>query len=475
MIEASWGDTVVIKLTNNLPPSVLNGTTLHFHGIRQNGTNEYDGVSSITQCPIAPGETMEYRWVAGSYGTSWWHSHYSLQTYEGIFGPIVIHGPAAMEYDDEQFLLLSDWNHATVDSIFDDSQVVVPGVQGGPITLDTGLINGMNVWEGGGKYFSMTVERGKSYRLRIVNAAIQSTFKFHIDGHSFSVIAMDFVPIHPYTTHIVSINIGQRYDLIMKADQEPGNYWIRSDNQQPCGQLINPYIQGILNYQGVDVVNPTTTRHSYPQDCLDEAPENLVPIVEMTVGAQSGGELVETSIIAPNGQNPNLYKWTLSGSTFLAKWGEPTLYDIWATGNYPDYSGDLTISVPNLGEWVYVVIDSPIPIPHPIHLHGHDFFVLAAGVGIYTGDVALNLNNPPRRDVANMPVDPTTGQGGYLVIAYQTSNPGVWLLHCHIGWVSSCNFTTCERVADNSSIMLWASPFRSSRTLKVSQLRTAAN
>lgn len=30
--------------------------------------------------------------------------------------------------------------------------------------------------------------------------------------------------------------------------------------------------------------------------------------------------------------------------------------------------------------------------------------------------------------------------GGYLVIAFQTDNPGAWLLHCHIGWHTSEGF-----------------------------------
>ena len=51
-IEANWGDTVKIHLVNSL---TNNGTSLHFHGIRQNWTNHMDGVASITQCPVAPG------------------------------------------------------------------------------------------------------------------------------------------------------------------------------------------------------------------------------------------------------------------------------------------------------------------------------------------------------------------------------------------------------------------------------------
>jgi FtsP/CotA-like multicopper oxidase with cupredoxin domain len=42
-----------VHLYNGL---TANGTGLHFHGIRQNFTNQMDGVPSITQCPTAPGE-----------------------------------------------------------------------------------------------------------------------------------------------------------------------------------------------------------------------------------------------------------------------------------------------------------------------------------------------------------------------------------------------------------------------------------
>lgn len=69
-IEADWGDTVVVHVANNFVSS-LNGTSIHFHGIRQNYTNQQDGVVSITQCPTAPGENYTYTWRATQYGTTW--------------------------------------------------------------------------------------------------------------------------------------------------------------------------------------------------------------------------------------------------------------------------------------------------------------------------------------------------------------------------------------------------------------------
>lgn len=91
-----------------------NGTGIHWHGIRQNWTNYEDGVPSVTQCPIAPGDSKTYTWRATAYGSTWYHSHFSLQAWEGVFGPITIHGPASGNYDvDLGHLMLSDWSHQT--------------------------------------------------------------------------------------------------------------------------------------------------------------------------------------------------------------------------------------------------------------------------------------------------------------------------------------------------------------------------
>lgn len=82
-IIANWGDNVVIHVTNKL---TNNGTSIHWHGMRQNFTNEYDGTSAITECPGVPNQRVTYRWRAVQYGTAWYHSHYNLQAFEGVFG-----------------------------------------------------------------------------------------------------------------------------------------------------------------------------------------------------------------------------------------------------------------------------------------------------------------------------------------------------------------------------------------------------
>lgn len=61
---------MIVHVTNNLPTAGGNGTSMHWHGIRQNYTNQMDGVASITQCPTVPGQTYTYKFRATQYGSS---------------------------------------------------------------------------------------------------------------------------------------------------------------------------------------------------------------------------------------------------------------------------------------------------------------------------------------------------------------------------------------------------------------------
>lgn len=441
LIEANWGDTIVAHVTNSMS---TNGSSIHWHGMRQNYTNEMDGVVSITQCALAPGQSMTYTFKASNYGFSWYHSHLTLQAYEGLFGPMYVHGPTTGNYTaDAGHLIIQDWSHIPVQDMYIDAEI--SGVR----TMDSGLINGMNIWgtdgtaNQTGERYTVPTEfvQGESYLFEIVNTAIQSTYKFYIDGHKMTVIQADYVPIVPYETEVLSINIGQRYMVVVTADQPTGDYWLRFDNQNACSTTTNAdNIKGIIHYSGSAGSTPNSQAYNYTRKyesgqmigyCEDEPLANLVPAFAINVGAET--KEIQETVVVSNSNPTNLYRWYLDGTTFQANWADATLYDIYNNDTVPDYSGDLAIEVPNLGEWVYIIIESAVPLGHPIHLHGHDFHILASGNGTYDSSVALNLANPPRRDVAFLPGDGVTGTGGFLVLAFYTDNPGVWLMHCHIG------------------------------------------
>ena len=103
LIEANVGDTIEVRLTNNLPQP----TTIHWHGIRVPA--EMDGTEAV-QPPVEPGETFEYRFVVPDAGTFWYHSHTNEteQLERGLYGALIVRGSGEPRFDGESVLLLDD-------------------------------------------------------------------------------------------------------------------------------------------------------------------------------------------------------------------------------------------------------------------------------------------------------------------------------------------------------------------------------
>ena len=63
-----------------------------------------------------------------------------------------------------------------------------------------------------------------------------------------------------------------------------------------------------------------------------------------------------------------------------------------------------------------------------MHLHGHNMYVLDEGPLPWNGQTIINPKNPQRRDVQILQ------KNSYIVVQYDSVNPGVWPFHCHIAW-----------------------------------------
>lgn len=126
---------------------------------------------------------------------------------------------------------------------------------------------------------------------------------------------------------------------------------------------------------------------------------------------------------------------------------DPTIDHIWDDSWGTNETG-IIFENHKAEDWVYLIITGQgtpkqvaggkrafIPVAHPMHLHGHDFVVLAQESRPYHPDDLKNgtftYDNPPRRDVALLP------RNGYLAIGFKTDNPGLWIIHCHIAWHAS--------------------------------------
>ncbi|KAL8837336.1 MAG: hypothetical protein Q9176_005754 [Flavoplaca citrina] len=133
----------------------------------------------------------------------------------------------------------------------------------------------------------------------------------------------------------------------------------------------------------------------------------------------------------PNATGFNL--WHVNDISFRANYNSPVLL-LAAAGNtsYPDSP---QWAVQNFGSnsSVRLIIRNHFGANHPMHLHGHNFFVLAEGQGEWDGKIT-NYPSTTRRDVQIVQGSKDANTPGYLVLQYDTDNPGVWPFHCHIAW-----------------------------------------
>ncbi|EGX49907.1 hypothetical protein AOL_s00076g548 [Orbilia oligospora ATCC 24927] len=174
--------------------------------------------------------------------------------------------------------------------------------------------------------------------------------------------------------------------------------------------------------------------------CRDEPKQLIKPILKKSVPPPPLGILdgffvswdpFSNELKTP--QSGTEWRWNMANSTFFVDWAEPTYSYLGLEGAkmpFPHLYQPIYLNKEN--KWAYFIISAnftrtgktPLRLDHPIHLHGHDFFVLAQVINEQVDKnvpVTYDLGNPMRRDTTVLP------GGGFLVIAFETRNPGAWL------------------------------------------------
>ncbi|EAQ91617.1 hypothetical protein CHGG_03552 [Chaetomium globosum CBS 148.51] len=449
-IEADWGDYIVVNVYNDMQD---NGTSIHWHGIRQFGESNQDGANGVTECPIPPGHMKTYDFHVTQYGTSWYHSHYSNQYGNGVVGSLVVRGPASADYDiDLGPYTISDYYHETADRLHLKAELVSNGP---PPDSDNVLFRGKNINPNGagGAYDRITLTPGKKHLLRLTNPSVDNSFTVSLVGHTFKVITTDLVPITPVTRSTLFLGVGQRYDVIIEANQPVGNYWFNAtlESNNNCGHSRNPFPAAIFHYAGASTTALPTNRGT-PITATCNGEKGFSPIVTRSIPAsQFQPSTLPVSLQFPTNERGQVFEWRVRNTPISVEWDHPTLeYVLENNSSYPGASNLVEVAAADV--WTFWVVQNTFALPHPIHLHGHDFLVLGTGAGTFDAATMvgqLNFNNPIRRDVEQMP------GGGWLVMAFRTDNPGCWLMHCHIGWhvAMGLGVQFLERKADIMSLM----------------------
>ncbi|KAL1354837.1 hypothetical protein HN51_006888 [Arachis hypogaea] len=472
-VYAREGDRVQVTVTNHVQYNL----SIHWHGLKQHRNGWADGPAYITQCPIQTGNSYTYDFnVTGQRGTLWWHAHI-LWLRATVHGAIVIMPklgtpfPFPQPAREFEILLGEWWNNDVEDIEKQGTQMGVP-----PNISDAHTINGKPgpLFPCSEKHtYVMEVEQGRSYLLRIVNAALNDELFFAIAGHNMTVVEVDAVYTKPFITSSILIGPGQTTNVLVHANNVPSRYFMaaRVFMDAPIS-VDNKTATAIFQYKGIsNTLIPSLPQLPARNDSAfalslnkklrslnsDQYPA-LVPLkidrnLFYTIGlgmnpcptCVNGTRLVASlnnvSFVMPQTALLQAHYLKLKGvfrTDFPDRPSKPFNYTgAPLTANLATLTGTRLSKIAFNSSVELVLQDTNLLSveSHPFHLHGYNFFVVGTGVGNFdpSKDPAnYNLVDPIERNTVGVPT------GGWVAIRFRADNPGVWFMHCHLelhtGW-----------------------------------------
>ncbi|XP_031742849.1 laccase-22 isoform X2 [Cucumis sativus] len=448
-LYAREDDTVIVRVTNRANHNL----TIHWHGVRQLRSGWADGPAYITQCPIQPGQNYVYNFTLSSQrGTLLWHAHFSWIR-ATVHGAIVI------------FPKHGEWWKSDVEAMVNKStQLGQP-----PNVSDAQTINGHPGHVPGcatKRGFTLHVETGKTYLLRIINAALNEDFFFKIASHHFTIVEVDASYTKPFKTNTIFISPGQTTNALVRAHRPIGKYLIAASPFMDAPVAIdNLTATAFLRYKRTPKNSPIVFTHIPPPNSTlltnqftdslrslnsEEYPAKVPLFIDhnlfFTVGVGvnpcetcvNGVRLVaavnNVTFLMPQISLLQSHYYNIPGvftDDFPAN--PPFVYDY--TGKPPtnnQTSNGTKVYRLRFNSTVQLVLqDTAVIAPesHPIHLHGFNVFIVGTGLGNFDPIEdwkGFNLVDPVERNTFGVP------NGGWIAIRFRADNPGVWFLHCHL-------------------------------------------
>ncbi|KAL0451134.1 UNVERIFIED_CONTAM: Laccase-17 [Sesamum latifolium] len=428
-ITAREGDRLLVKVVNNVQYNV----SIHWHGVRQLRSGWADGPAYITQCPIQTGQSYVYNFtVTGQRGTLFWHAHISWLRVT-LYGPIVILPKRGVPYPfpqpyKEVPIIFGEWWKADTETII--SQALQTG--GAPNISDAFTINGLPgpLYNCSAKdTFKLKVKPGKTYMLRLINAALNDELFFSIANHNLTVVDADAVYVKPFKTNTVLITPGQTTNVLLKTKHHHPNTTFL--------MAARPYATGPAAFDNTTTSIPQRVDRRFfftvglgLNPCTNPNGTCQGPNNTMLAAAVNN-----VSFVMPNTALLQAHFFNQSKGVYTTDFPANPPFKFNYTGNPPSNimvsSGTKVVVLPFNTSVELVMQDTSIigAESHPLHLHGFNFFVLAQGFGNFNPNkdpAKFNLVDPAERNTVGVP------SGGWVAIRFLADNPGVWFMHCHL-------------------------------------------
>nr|GLL26853.1 laccase-17-like [Ipomoea trifida] len=425
-IIAREGDRVVVKVVNHVK-----------HGVRQLRSGWADGPAYITQCPIQTGQSYVYNFtITGQRGTLFWHAHISWLR-ATLYGPIVILPKKGVAYPfpqpfKEVPIIFGEWWKADTEKII--SQASQTG--GAPNISDAFTINGLPgpLYNCSAKdSFKLKVKAGKTYLLRLINAALNDELFFSIANHSLTVVEADAVP---YATGPAPFDNSTTAGILEYST----NKTIITTKKLPLFTPILPVfndtsfatnftkkLKSLANVNFPANVPKKVDRRFFftvglgtspcPQNQTCQGPTN---------NTKFAASVNNISFVQPSTALLQAHFFKQSKGVYTADFPANPPVKFNYTGNPPS-----NIMVTSATKVVQLSFNSSVELvmqdtsiigaeSHPLHLHGFNFFVVGQGFGNYDPNkdpAKFNLVDPVERNTVGVP------SGGWVAIRFLADNP----------------------------------------------------
>ena len=451
LIQVPENATIFVNFTNRTPLP----TAIHWHGIRLD--NRFDGVPGVTQDPVEPGETFRYQIHFPDAGIYWYHPHHreDIQQEMGLYGNLLVDSPRPDYYgpaNQEQVLMLDDL-------LLGEDGIVPFGEEASNYALMGRFGNILLV--NGEPDYALSVRRGEVVRFFLTNVSNTRTFNLSFARADESSATLDpsgiltgepVIPSSasiPLPVKVVASDVGRFEREVMSESvviSPAERYVVEVRFDEPGEFVLANRVQAISHREGVFlsesrvmgriVVDPEpgAVDHAHAFATLRENADVAREIdayreqfdrpvdhsLDLTLEVEDLPRAVEQSM---------LYDWVYfnpvewSGTMPVMNWASDGGQARWILRESGTARENMDISWRfRVGDVVKIRLHNDRnafhAMQHPLHIHGQRFLVLSQN--------GVANDNLVWKDTVLLPTGSTTD------ILLELSNPGRWMVHCHI-------------------------------------------
>ncbi len=435
LLKVKKGSSIKVNFKNNLDQE----TTIHWHGLRHDVKD--DGVPSVSQESVKPGESFTYTLSFPDSGMFWYHPHVreDLQQDLGLYGNILV-------YDEKEIKEFNKEEYLTMDDILINNNELIPyGSKNANFALmgrygNVMLINGKTNYE-------LKVNKGDVVRFYLTSVSNVRPFNVNFDGAKIKLIGSDIgkyeneefidsIIISPAERYIVDIYFENERVYEIKNVNPSKTYTLgkinvlgtktKSDFSSSFNQLKSNYeiISDIKNYEKyfdkkIDYNLDLTLDMQGMMNMggmMDNSNSMMkgMPCHKMSDGTKMGN-------CDDEDKDYGNIEWEDDMGTMNSMTNSDMLKWIIKDKNTKKENMDIKMNA-KVGDVIKIRLfndpKSMHPMQHPIHLHGQRFLVLEKD--------GVKNENLVWKDTVLVP------KGSTVYILVDVTNSGEWMMHCHI-------------------------------------------